>query len=801
MDKYTFLSDAAANPGSTVTGPNYRFTIIDDIVLRYEWSEDGVFEDRASTFAINRNFAKPKFRIEDEESQLQIFGPAFHLTYDRKRFSPNGFLVSFTSKLMDMLSEWRYGDAPLLNLGGTARTLDEVDGRLDMGTGVLSRAGFAALDDSQSMLFDGHGFVTPRRPGDRVDGYLFCCAHNYRETMRSFYAISGRQPVVPRWCLGNWWSRYHAYTATEYLDLMDNFKAHDIPLSVAVIDMDWHIVKGDEVPHAGWTGYTWNKALFPDPDSFMQSLHEKRLKTSLNDHPHSGVHCHEDIYEEMAEVLGHDTTNRKPILFEPTSPTFMHAYLNVLHRHLEGRGCDFWWIDWQQGLNSRVPGVDPLWMLNHFQFLDAEQHTSRGRPIIFSRYAGPGSHRYPVGFSGDTIVTWDSLEFQPEFTATASNIGYGWWSHDLGGHTWGYRDDELTVRWIQFGAFSPILRLHSCDSRWMSKEPWRYRPDSEVALQSILQLRHRLVPYIFSTNVAGFESDTPLIQPMYWSFPSRDAAYEVPNQYYFGSALVVAPIVRPRDKRTNRAHTKVWIPPQRHVDIFTGFIYDGDREVDMYRSLHQIPVLAPEGSIVPLDKELVPANGCANPESFEVLVIVGQDGQFTIREDTRDDNRTQATEENHSRSIAIKFDQTSGRLETVAAGRAWTFRFIAMLSTPSPIQVLINGSVSADANIYVETLPDFPSTKIELPATLDEESSIVIELGSNPQLAVLDYTATVCDLIEDSQIEIITKNRIWEIIQATQSATVKVGRILSLGLDKELAGPFVEMILSDSRTE
>lgn len=533
----------------------------------------------------------------------------------------------------------------------------------------------------------------------------------------------------------------------------------------------------------------------------MKSLHEKRLKTSLNDHPHSGVHFHEDMYEEMARVLGHDTTNQKPILFEPTSPKFMHAYLNVLHRRLEERGCDFWWIDWQQGKISRIPGMDPLWLLNHFQFLDAEQHASRGRPLIFSRYAGPWSHRYPVGFSGDTIVTWDSLEFQPEFTATASNIGYGWWSHDLGGHTWGYRDDELTVRWVQFGAFSPILRLHSCDSRWMSKEPWRYRHESEIALRTILQLRHRLVPYIFSMNVSGFHSDTPLIQPMYWAFPSRDAAYEVPNQYYFGSALVVAPIVRPRDKRTNRAHTKVWIPPQRHVDIFTGSVYDGDREVDMYRSLHQIPILAPEGSIVPLDRELVPANGCVNPESFEVLVIVGQNGQFTILEDIRDDGWSQEAEEKGTRSIPIKFDQTTGRLETVASGRAWTLRFIAMSSTPYPIRVLMNSSVPMEAKISVDYLPDLPSTKVELPAIVDVDSSITIDLGPNPQLSALDHTTTMSDLLEDSQIEIITKNKIWEIVQTTQPPVVKVGSILSLGLDKQLAGPFIELILCDSRVE
>jgi alpha-glucosidase (family GH31 glycosyl hydrolase) len=245
MNDYNFPSEPLANAESTITGPQYRFTIIDDKVLRYEWSSDGIFEDRASTFAINRKFAKPEFRIEDKEDQLEIFTPRFHLTYDKQRFSENGLVVQFTSKQTEWGGEWRFGYGPQDNLGGTARTLDGVDGRCDMGSGILSRAGYAALDDSKSMLFDGEGFVGTRKVGDRIDGYLFCYGFDLKGAMQSFYAISGSQPVVPRWCLGNWWSRYHDYTADEYLELMDDFKKKEIPMSVAVIDMDWHMVHGD----------------------------------------------------------------------------------------------------------------------------------------------------------------------------------------------------------------------------------------------------------------------------------------------------------------------------------------------------------------------------------------------------------------------------------------------------------------------------------------------------------------------------------------------------------------------------
>ncbi|KAF2105194.1 glycoside hydrolase [Lophiotrema nucula] len=797
MDQYKFPCEPVANEDSSVTGPQYRFTILDDKVLRYEWAEDGVFEDRASTFAINRRFPRPEFRVEDTDDELNIITPSLHLTYDKKRFSPNGLVATFASKMTDWGSEWRYGEQLGGNLGGTARTLDGVDGRCDMGSGIISKDGCSVLDDSDSMLFDGQGFVTPRRPGERYDGYLFCFGYDYKGAMESFYAISGRQPIVPRWCLGTWWSRYHAYTQEEYLTLMDEFKAKNVPLSVAVIDVDWHWVKEDFVPHTGWTGYTWNQRLFPEQVAFAKALHDRGLKMTLNDHPHLGIAHHEEVYEELSRVLGHDTTHRNLIKFDPTSPKFMHAFFNVVHRKLEDQGCDFWWIDWQQGSHSRTPGFDPLWLLNHFQFLDTKQTHDESLPIIFSRYGGPGSHRYPVGFSGDSAATWDSLRFQPEFTATSSNIGYGWWSHDIGGHLPGYRDDECTARWVQYGTFSPILRLHSTVSRWMSKEPWLYRKECMFAMEGTMRLRHRLVPYIYSINVAP--SILSLVQPLYWNFPTRAEAYQYPNEYYFGPSLVVAPIVTPRNKATNLAKTKAWVPPGRHVDIFNGTIYDGDREIDMYRSLEYIPVLAPEGSIIPLDQDLVPANGCPNPAAFEVIVVVGQDGQFEIFEDSRDDPvpelRDQAT-----RSILIGFDQAAGRLTTVSAGKEWTFRFISTHIEPSHIRVSIDGSLKTDPHCRTDTSSGQPSTIVRIPAESNVIREITIDVGTNPQLDILDHSSTLSDILKDYQSEFHLKDSIWDIVQSKQSIAVKASRLLSLGLEEALYGPVAELLLADSRS-
>ncbi|RYP82463.1 hypothetical protein DL770_005576 [Monosporascus sp. CRB-9-2] len=800
MEKYKFPTEPVADSGATVTGPNYRFTLLSDMVLRYEWSHDGVFEDRASCFAINRKFPPPQFKVEETEGQLVIRSSSFYLTYDKQRFSPNGLHVNFTDKTTLWGAEWRYGGPPdTRNLGGTARTLDDVDGRCDVGSGILSRSGYADLDDSESMLFDGKGFVAPRRPGDRIDGYLFCYGQDYKAAMKIYYAISGKQPRLPRWALGNWWSRYHPYTDKEYLELMDKFAEQSVPLSVAVIDMDWHLVNDPRVPHTGWTGYTWNRKLFPDPDAFCKALHDRKLKITLNDHPHAGVHCHEDQYEEMAKFLGHDTTDKAPILFESTSQKFMYAYFNILHRSLEKNGCDFWWIDWQQGAYSAIPGIDPLWVLNHFQYLDSANERTANDALVFSRYAGPGSHRYPVGFSGDSITTWASFEFQPEFTATASNIGYGWWSHDISGHMQGYRDDELSARWVQFGAFSPVLRLHSSNSPWNSKEPWRYRKESEESIKHFMQLRHRFVPYIYTMNVLSASCDEPLVQPLYWAHPGREEAYQKPNEYFFGSSLVVAPVVRPRDRRTNRAAVDVWVPPSRHVDIFTGLVYDGDREITMYRTLNHIPILAPEGSITPLDRDACPANGCGNPEGFEVLIVVGQNGEFNIIEDTsHDDIKGGSTATNVDRTIGITFKQNSGKVQTRSHGRVWRFRFVSLMTVPPSLSVVVDGA-RVDAKITIEEYPGIPGLVIEVPKCSNRDAPIEVTLGGDQQLSAVDTVERVKDLLLDFQIEYAIKDKVLEIFQSPQPALTRASRLTTLALEEPIIGPILELLMADSR--
>ena len=614
-------------PTTVIQGERYRLMLLTPQLIRLEYAPDGIFEDRPTQKVQKRAFPPVEHRLWRTERGIELSTAFMNVFYDEGPFSYGGLWIENRSECRGIYCTWHYGDALTENLGGTARTLDEADGPVPLEPGILSRLqGYSVLDDSTSYALTEDGWIEPPRPGHQ-DLYFFSYGYAYRQALADFFHLCGPTPLLPRYALGNWWSRFHAYTAEEYLSLMDRFEKSGIPLSVAVIDMNWHI-SSDGSDHKGWTGYTWDKALFPEPAAFLKALHQKGLRVTLNLHPAEGIQPHEVAYPQAAAALGRDAARGQRIPFEPGNRAFWRVYFDLLHRPLEREGVDFWWIDWQQGHACAIEGMDPLWLLNHFHAQDAV-HEGR-RAFILSRYAGAGSHRYPAGFSGDSVISWRSLQFQPYFTATASNIGYGWWSHDIGGHTHGKRDDELQTRWLQFGVFSPILRMHSTSNPFNGKEPWRYGPEVCGIMTAFLRLRHRLLPYLYSMNWRCHSLGEPLIQPMYYAWPREDAAYQVPNEYLFGNQLIAVPITSPMSPELRLASADAWLPDGLYHDLFTGTIYHGGGRRRLYRPL------AKAGGIVPL---MAPEEKGAIPEALEILVFMGADGAFDLYEDDGETER------------------------------------------------------------------------------------------------------------------------------------------------------------------
>lgn len=779
-----------ACPENMIQGEHYRITVLTKSLVRLEYSPDGIFTDAPTQTVLNRNFPQVSFEVRETPEELEIRTEYFQLNYDKKEFTSHGLSCYALGMPGGNRNAWRYG-VKNENLKGTARTLDNVNGACELEDGILSLwCGCVALDDSRTLTLREDGWVEPRKKGIQ-DLYLFAYGHRYLEALKDFYHLCGETPMLPRFALGNWWSRYYKYTEESYMELMERFDQEQIPFSVAVIDMDWHLVDIDPKYGTGWTGYTWNREFFPDPERFLKKLHDRGMKTTLNLHPADGIRGFEDCYPQMAEAMGLDPEKEEPVNFDIANPDFLEAYLEKTLHPLEEEGVDFWWVDWQQGTNSKMEGLDPLWMLNHYHFLDSARNGKR--PMTFSRYAGPGSHRYPVGFSGDTLITWESLDFQPYFTSTASNIGYGWWSHDIGGHMLGYKNDEMEARWYQFGVFSPINRLHSSSSEFNGKEPWRFKKEVHDTMCEFLRLRHRLLPYLYTMNHRAWAEGEPICQPMYYAYPENWDAYGRKNEYFFGSELIAAPVTTARIENLNVAKTKVWLPEGLWFDFFTDTVYQGGRNQNMYRSIDQIPVLAKAGAILPMTDEIRAIDTEKNPEELTVRVYPGADNSFTLYED---DNITEGyrqgicavTEMNlnwQEKTFTIK--PSAGDLTLLPKQRTWKIELHKV--TAEEAVVLVNQTEQKDCCTHNGT-----TLTITL-ADIRPEDTIEIRLPQNTQVAANPVQQQIFDFLNQAEIDFIAKEKIYQAARhAQETPELLLSELQSMEITPDLSGAIQEII-------
>ena len=724
-----------------ISGDKYRITVLTDRLLRFEYSDDRRFEDGLTKTVVNRDFPDVSTYVRREEGMLIIETDELIVRYDEKTFTSNGLSV----ELKNFGTRYHYSfdyRGSGQNLGGTVRTLDTIDGGLPLGPGIFGKEGFAVLYDGDSPLYDRELDLFFNRKEAALDFYFFGYGRDYYGGLKDFYKLSGQVPLIPRYALGNWWSRYYRYTEDSYMEVVDKFKEEEIPLSVAVIDMDWHLTDVDPKYGSGWTGYTWDKKLFPDYKRFLKRLKDNKLRTTLNLHPADGVRAFEDQYSAVARRMGIDPSSEQPVEFDFGDENFRDAYFEEIMQPYEEDGVDFWWIDWQQGFGRKASDVDPLVLLNHYHYRDQEKRNKR--PMIFSRYAGPGSHRYPIGFSGDTVCSWKSLEFQPYFTSTSSNIGYGWWSHDIGGHMMGDKDNERLIRWIQYGVFSPIMRLHSSASPFLNKEPWVIEEPYRSVMKKFMRLRHRLVPYLYTENYRAYAEGKPLIRPMYYDFSDNEESYNVPGEYGFGDALFVGAITTPLDDKLKLSFVNMIIPRGRYVDLLSGRVYNGGKKRKLYRDISQIPVLMAAGTILPLAPDSG-ENGCECPDKLELYVAAGADGSYTLYED--DGSSTDYRNGKFTTTtFECRFDETEGTVDVVIKPAEGD---LSLIPAKRDFDITLLGA----------------GERRTLTVKGVKASEGITVSFDNVSLTGNDHVKEVFDILERAEIEIVTKDKIYNAVR------------------------------------
>lgn len=581
-----------------------------------------------------------------------------------------------------------------LALGGYRRSLDGYTG--DSGDprlypGLLYRDGWYLLDDTSSALYNGS---TPAPRADRgagayQDGYVFGYGQDFKAALGDLARLTGGPKLLPRWAYGVWYSEYIDRTAADYRDrILPAFRQHGVPLDVLVVDTDFKA-------HNTWNGWRVDTNKFPDPQGFLDWVHREGLHSTLNIHP-SIQGDDPDFARAQAIAKGKLAKGScaNCYVFDWGDPDQLRAYLE-LHRPMP---TDFWWLDWCcDGSGSSLRGVTPdSWINEQYAKLGGFAFSRGFGSLQAGGYSGAGplqtgpwaEKRNTLHFTGDTSSTWGAMKGTIGYTsAEGVSTGMSAISHDIGGHNdvFGLRGsetyldngqlryttklpDDLYARWVQLGAFQPITRLHSNHG---DRLPWQYGPAAQASATKFLNLRERLVPYLYTLAEQANRTGVPMVRPAYLEYPGSPEAYStVDSQFLLGPDVLVAPITTPGEV----GETRIWFPPGRWTDYFTGRVYEGNTWATVSAGWDTMPVFLRSGGML-VERSGNVANDVQNPVGpLTVHVTAGARGEFTLFEDR---GRTRIVQHNgvlvvHSaskRNWTVVVHEADGSSRTIQAGK------------------------------------------------------------------------------------------------------------------------------------
>lgn len=744
------LPVGAAARSDVVRAGTARFEVLTATLIRAEYAADGRFENRPTMTATRSAMPVPRFGVRRERGWLAIRTPRMTLRYrlGSGPFAGSNLLLTINRSGRRVTVHPAPGSGPG-NLGGWRRALDQADGPVALHPGLLARSGWYVLDDTRTVLLTpdvGAGFtVRSSHRGPYQDWYVFGYGHDYRRGLEDLRALTGPALLLPRSAFGVWFSRYYPYSASDYHTLLAQFRSHRIPLDTLSIDTDFKresptcctqiaaLIAGAPGKPYSWDGWEWDTKLFPHPRAFLAWAHHQGLSVALNIHPSIATDDPKwSQADAMAGGLRTTTTAECEVLiadpraecgvFDWTKPRQIAAYF-WLHREFEQDGADLFWLDWCcDASTASAPGLTADTWINSLYW-----HEQRARGTRWPAFARVGAsysasdgvdgdsqdggtgifaeHRYTIQFTGDTCATWAMLAFEAQFSAEEGNLGLPYVSDDIGSFhgqpvhgTCGtgigtsaltaQLPADLYARWVAFGTFQPIDRLHSDHG---NRLPWEYGAAADAAASVFLRLREALNPYIYTMSRDTYDTGLPITGALYLEWPGRRAAYTHPSEYTFGRDMVVEPVTADGDP----APAKLWVPPGRWIDYFTGRRFRGPRVVTLSVPLSQMPVLVRAGAVIPTE----PYAGHTPehpPRELIATAYPGGSSRFALYDDAGQGFGYQRGQyawmaivhSRHGRDDTVRIGATRGRFPGELAARMWIVR---LLGVARPRAVLLDG--------------------------------------------------------------------------------------------------------------
>ncbi|MBE6140536.1 MAG: DUF5110 domain-containing protein [Firmicutes bacterium] len=786
------LEIALSNKKAVFQGNSYRISVLSDRLVRLEYSKDGKFLDAPTIQVKNRLFSVPIFKVEQDEKFLVITTKYFMLQYAKEKpfegpkFAPDTYLKV---RLLNSDKTWYYNHPEARNFKADAISLDDYKGFVKLNNGLYSTDGFATLDDSKSLIINDQGIIVKQENKEKIDLYLFMYKRDFGLCLRDYYTLTTYPELIPRYALGIWWNRDKIYSFDDTVDLVKTFNRYQIPLSILLLGEFWHI-KDSEDLNIHKTGFSFNPSLFPDPKEFIKYMHERGIKVGVNIDPTEGLRKEEPAYLKFCQELNYSDNSNIP--FNALDADFMSLYLNELINPLLDMGLDLMWLDYKQDLET-------LQALNYYHFQNIAMNKEK-RPLVLTRNPLKAAHKYPVLYSGETIVSWDTLKYLPFYNALASNKGLTWWSHDVGGFKDGVEDSELYLRYVQFSTFSPIFRFSAKRGAYYKREPWLWDVKTLTIAREYCWLRHRLIPYIYTEAYNYAKNGLPLIQPLYYNYPEvyDEPAYR--NEYYFGRELFVAPITKPMDQVMHRSIQRVFLPKGTWYDFKTGKKFSGNHRYVVFYKEEDYPVFAQAGSIIPLANLGENKNDTNPPKSMEINVFPGKSNVYRLYED---DGYTKLYQDGFYIITAIDYNYLKnnytliihpieGKTQIIPPFRDYKIRF-RNTRIADKVEIYLNGDV---ANLNMNSYEDENDFVVEI-YDVDTTKQLTVNCkGKDIEIdAVHIVNEDINSIIRDLKITTVLKEKIADIIFSDLDVKKKRIEIRKIkGLEKRFQRMFIKLL-------
>lgn len=775
-DHFKFdISLSKANSEVVFKGKKYRISVLTERLVRLEYSESGIFLDEPTELVWYRNFKKPEFTVEENDHTLKITTKYFELFYKKERpfyagkFSPASNLKI---SLIGNDKAWFYKHPEVRNYDAIVYRNKN---SLVKEKGMYSQEGFTSIDDSDSYIILENGEFR-KREEKCIDTYVFMYNKDFYFCLSDYFALTSYPSLIPRYALGNWWCKNDTYDEIGLTRLVKRFEDNDVPISVLMINL-----------------LDQNKSLtdvYKEPKLISDYLKSKGVKLAYTLKDYKSFNPKDKDFDLLKEYL--EVDNKGNIPFNILNPKVVDAYLKLIIHPLNNFGVDIYALN-----DFNINDLHRLNILKHYLYTDMFLYKNK-RPLISALNTTIAPHRYPILYSGRSIVSWKSLKEMLEFNVSASNRGISFWSHDIGGTSGGIEDNELFTRYVQLGTFSPILRLGSDKGKYYKREPLEWGVKTSLITSDYLRLRYKLIPYIYTEAYKYFKYGKPLIEPLYYRYPNL---YDDPLfkfEYFFGTSFLISPIYNKKDYIMNRVIHKIFIPDGIWYDFFNGKKYTGNKKYVSFYKDEEYPVFVKAGAIIPLSNNKF--NSTSVPKRLEIAVFPGDNNTYSIYEDDGETNNYQSGEYMitnieflyKKNNYSLTLLPVGGRAGVLPKTRDYKIRF---KNTRSASRVL---SYAGSNQVENRSYRDGTDLVIEIDNVPTISQLTIICSGDNIEIeAMRIINEDISSIISDLPIKTTIKDKIDSIMFSTKLELKKKRiEIRKLGRGKDyLERKYIDLFL------